>query len=50
MGALAFYLQFRFYCTREFEEFTVSDWVNNKAWFDIKLLADINGDNTYACG
>ncbi len=45
IGALAFYLSFRFYCTREFEDFTLEDWTDNKTWFDIKLLTDICGDN-----
>jgi len=38
-------LSFRFYCTREFEDFILDDWIDNKKWFDIKLLTDICGDN-----
>ena len=30
IGALAFYLSFRFYCTREFEDFSVNDWLVNE--------------------
>jgi len=39
VGALAFCVSFRFCCTREFEHFTSNDWIDNKKWFDIKLLA-----------
>ena len=45
IGALSFYLSFRFFCTKEFENFTVDDWMDNSSWFDVKLLADIQGDN-----
>lgn len=45
IGALAFYLSFSFYCTREFEDFDVNDRLNNEKWFDVKLLTDINGDH-----
>jgi hypothetical protein len=34
---------YRFNATREFEEYTLEDWSDNKKWFDIKLLVDING-------
>ena len=34
---------YRFFCTREFANFTVDDWINNSAWFDVKLLVDIQG-------
>jgi len=44
IGALAFCLSFRFYCTCEFEDFSTLDWLNNKKWFDVKLLADLNED------
>jgi hypothetical protein len=38
---------YRFNCTREFEEYTLADWSDNKKWFDVKLLIDIsNGTNT----
>jgi hypothetical protein len=40
VGGLAFYLAMRFHLTREFEEFTVSDWIDNSKWFDVKLLVD----------
>jgi Centromere DNA-binding protein complex CBF3 subunit, domain 2/Transcriptional activator of glycolytic enzymes len=43
VGAMAFYLTFRFYCTKEFADFTVDDWLDNTKWFDVKLLVDING-------
>lgn len=47
VGALAMYLMYRFMCTQEFTHFTVENWANNKDWFDIKLLTDINsGDRT----
>ena len=47
VGALSFYLQCRFWLTDEFADFTVEDWCDNKKWFDIKLLTDVNGsDNT----
>jgi hypothetical protein len=38
-GALAFYLQYRFYVTREMESL-LDDWLDNSKWFDIKLLVD----------
>jgi hypothetical protein len=34
---------YRFSVTREFEEFTLEDWLDNSKWFDIKLLVDLNG-------
>lgn len=40
IGALAFYLQYRFYMTREMESLTLEDWLDNSKWFDIKLLVD----------
>ena len=49
IGALAFYLMFRFFCTGEFKEMSVDDWLDNSRWFDIKLLTDVNSnDNTSA--
>ena len=42
IGALSFYLMLRFAITGEFAQFTVDDWCNNKAWFDVKLLVDVN--------
>ena len=26
--------------TSEFDEFTLDDWLDNKKWFDVKLLVD----------
>jgi hypothetical protein len=34
---------YRFSVTREFEEFTLEDWLDNSKWFSIKLLVDLNG-------
>ena len=45
VGALVFYLGYRFDITEEFKNFTVDDWCNNKKWFDVKLLADAWGTN-----
>jgi Centromere DNA-binding protein complex CBF3 subunit, domain 2 len=44
-GALAFYLTIWFFLTKEFVDFTVGDWCENKKWFDVKLLVDVNGCN-----
>jgi hypothetical protein len=33
----------RFNVTHEFENFTLSDWLDNKKWFDVKLLVDPSG-------
>ncbi|CAB9499581.1 unknown protein [Seminavis robusta] len=41
INGLAFYLQHRLFCTREFETMTVEDWMKNEEWFDIKLLIDV---------
>jgi hypothetical protein len=43
VGGLAFYLMYRFSVTREFEDFTLEDWMENSKWFDIKLLIDLQG-------
>ena len=40
LGGLSFYLMMRFQATHEFEDFTVSDWLDNSKWFDVKLLVD----------
>jgi hypothetical protein len=40
VGALSFYLSYRFFCTHEFQDFTVEDWMDNSKWFDVKLLVD----------
>jgi Centromere DNA-binding protein complex CBF3 subunit, domain 2/Transcriptional activator of glycolytic enzymes len=41
VGALSFYLQYRFHVTDEFINFTVDDWCDNSKWFDVKLLVDV---------
>jgi hypothetical protein len=41
--ALAFYLMFRFSDTREFETFTLEDWMEKSKWFDIKFFVDLQG-------
>ena len=50
VGALSFYLQYRFYNTREFHDFNVDDWLDNRKWFDVKLLADLVGEAREAMG
>jgi hypothetical protein len=51
VGALSFYMIYRFNVTKEFSNLTVEDWLENKKWFDIKLLADTNsGDTTKEMG
>jgi hypothetical protein len=40
VGAFAFYTTMRFYCTEEFKNLSTEDWLDNKKWFDIKVLAD----------
>lgn len=42
IGALAMYVQFRLFCTNEFADFGVEDWLDNSKWFDVKLLADVS--------
>jgi hypothetical protein len=34
---------YRFSVTREFEDFSLEDWLDNIKWFDIKLLVDLTG-------
>jgi hypothetical protein len=34
---------YRFSVTREFEDFSLEDWLDNSKWFDIKLLVDLTG-------
>lgn len=41
VGGLSFYLVCQFFITREFEEFTVGDWLDNGKWFDVKLLVNV---------
>ena len=43
--SLAFYLGLRFDISKEFKNFPLENWLNNNAWFDIKLLADAYGDD-----
>jgi hypothetical protein len=43
VGALSFYLTMRFNMTHEFEDFLLSDWLDNKKWFNVKLLVDPSG-------
>jgi hypothetical protein len=43
VGALSFYLSMRFNVTHEFEDFLLSDWLDNSRWFDVKLLVDPSG-------
>jgi Centromere DNA-binding protein complex CBF3 subunit, domain 2 len=45
IGAFAFYVQFRLFCTNEFADLTVNDWLDNSAWFDVKVLADISSND-----
>lgn len=46
-GAISFYMQHRIDASREFSEMSVEQWMDNRAWFDIKFLVDISGtDNT----
>jgi Centromere DNA-binding protein complex CBF3 subunit, domain 2 len=42
IGTFAMYVQFRFFCTGEFEDFQLDDWLANEKWFDVKVLADIS--------
>ena len=46
VGALSFYLAFRFDMTKEFDEMDLDDWLSNETWFDIKLLVDPVRANT----
>jgi hypothetical protein len=40
VGALSFYLQYRIFLTGELQSFSPEDWLDNRNWVDIKLLAD----------
>lgn len=31
--------------TGEFNDFTIEDWMDNKKWFDVKLLTDVSSDD-----
>ena len=44
IGAISFYLTYRFHVTREFVNFTAEDWLQNSKWFDIKFLVDVASD------
>jgi hypothetical protein len=39
---MAMHLATRFFLTSEFENFDLNDVLDNKKWFDIKLLVDAN--------
>jgi Centromere DNA-binding protein complex CBF3 subunit, domain 2 len=45
IGAISFYLMYRFYVTKEFQDFTLEDWFDNEKWFDVKLLVDVNSSD-----
>jgi hypothetical protein len=49
LGGLAMYLAFRFANTKEFDLFTADDWLENKKWFDIKLLVDATRSDADHC-
>ena len=40
VGALSFYLAYRFSITQEFDGMRLLDWLVNSAWFDQKLLVE----------
>lgn len=46
LGALSMYLMLRFQITKEFSDPTFN-WIDNSAWFDIKLLVDVNRSNDF---
>ena len=41
VGAMAFYLFYRFHVTGEFDSGSGVDFLKNHTWFDIKLLTEI---------
>jgi hypothetical protein len=45
IGGTAFYFAMRFWLTKEFEDFDFEDFLDNKKWFDIKLLTDATRSN-----
>jgi hypothetical protein len=47
IGALSFYLMYRFAITGEFENMTCEDWLDNSSWFDVKLLVDVHRGGGY---
>jgi Centromere DNA-binding protein complex CBF3 subunit, domain 2 len=40
VGAFAMYLALRFHITREFVDFPLTNWLDNSAWYDMKILVD----------
>ena len=46
VGALAFYLAMRFYRTNEFDSWTGDNFMENRSWFDKKLLVDCTRSDT----
>jgi hypothetical protein len=42
MGAMSFYMMHRIDVTGEFSSMSVSEWMDNSEWFNIKFLVDIN--------
>jgi hypothetical protein len=47
IGALSFYLMYRFAITGEFEDMTGENWLDNSSWFDVKLLVDVHRGECY---
>jgi hypothetical protein len=50
MGGMSFYLAMRFWLTSEFVDFDFTNFLENKKWFDIKLLTDANRSDHDHCG
>ena len=48
VGALSFYLMHRFFLTNEFEHYSAEDWLDNKKWFDVKLLVNASANDLTA--
>jgi hypothetical protein len=50
LGGIVFYLTFRFATMKEFDLYTAAkDWLDNKKWFDIKLLVDATRNDADHC-
>ena len=50
VGALGFYLMYRFHHTRELnDDQQPVDWTNNKSWYHIKLLTEFGTSNSCRC-
>jgi hypothetical protein len=49
VGSLAFYLAYRFFLTNEFDEeiFMVDWWLDNKKWYNVKLLVDASAESNH---